>query len=152
MELAEQKTIIFVVDELDRCLPNYAIKVLERLHHLTEETNNIVTVVSVDKSRLLKSVASILGYSNDHDYFDSEKYLKKFIDFVIPLDYGEVDETISHKYFEYLNMFNDHNINYQVDFDEFVRKLFKGIDMREQEHIFDKCLMIHSSIVYEKCD
>ena len=31
--LAEHQTILFVVDELDRCLPEYTIKVLERLHH-----------------------------------------------------------------------------------------------------------------------
>ena len=33
-KLAEDQTLVIVVDELDRCLPDYAIKILERLHHL----------------------------------------------------------------------------------------------------------------------
>mgnify|MGYP003533024634 FL=1 len=45
-----------MVDELDRCLPEYSIKVLERLHHLTENTDNVITVLSMDKSQLEKSV------------------------------------------------------------------------------------------------
>ena len=35
-EISKEKTVVFIVDELDRCLPEYAIKVLERLHHLAE--------------------------------------------------------------------------------------------------------------------
>ena len=34
--MSEIKTVVIVVDELDRCMPEYAIKVLERLHHLFE--------------------------------------------------------------------------------------------------------------------
>ena len=37
-KLAQDKPVILVVDELDRCLPEYTIKVLERLHHLFDET------------------------------------------------------------------------------------------------------------------
>lgn len=33
-EIAEERTIVLFVDELDRCIPQYAIKVLERLHHI----------------------------------------------------------------------------------------------------------------------
>ena len=36
-KLAVKQQIIFIVDELDRCLPEYAIKVLERLHHICNE-------------------------------------------------------------------------------------------------------------------
>ena len=32
-KLAKEVKILFIVDELDRCLPEYAINVLERLHH-----------------------------------------------------------------------------------------------------------------------
>ena len=44
-ELAKQYTLVFAVDELDRCLPEYATKVLERLHHVTDELSNTVMVV-----------------------------------------------------------------------------------------------------------
>ena len=39
-EISGEYAIILFVDELDRCLPEYAIKVLERLHHLTENAKN----------------------------------------------------------------------------------------------------------------
>ena len=55
-DLSEKYTIVFLVDELDRCIPEYAIKVLERLHHLTEGKSNIITVISMDKDQLKKSV------------------------------------------------------------------------------------------------
>ena len=38
--LAKDRTLVVVVDELDRCLPSYAIKVLERLHHLFASIEN----------------------------------------------------------------------------------------------------------------
>ena len=31
------QTVVIMVDELDRCLPSYAIKVLERIHHVFNE-------------------------------------------------------------------------------------------------------------------
>lgn len=38
-QLAKKQTLVIVVDELDRCLPDYAIKILERLHHLFSDLN-----------------------------------------------------------------------------------------------------------------
>ena len=40
--LSKDYTVVFLVDELDRCLPEYAVKVLERLHHITEDAQNFV--------------------------------------------------------------------------------------------------------------
>ena len=34
IKLSREQHVILVVDELDRCLPEYAIKVFERLHHI----------------------------------------------------------------------------------------------------------------------
>lgn len=41
-EIAKERTIVLVVDELDRCIPHYAIKVLERLHHIFYGLDNII--------------------------------------------------------------------------------------------------------------
>lgn len=62
--------VIFVVDELDRCLPEYSIKVLERLHHIcynTETDRNVfVQVVALNKDEMLGSIASTFGRSFDY--------------------------------------------------------------------------------------
>ena len=34
-DLSDSYTVVFIVDELDRCIPEYGIKVLERLHHIS---------------------------------------------------------------------------------------------------------------------
>lgn len=40
-QMSEDKCIVIVVDELDRCFPEYLIKVLERLYHLFSDIENI---------------------------------------------------------------------------------------------------------------
>ena len=47
-ELAETHTLVIVVDELDRCLPDYAIKILERLHHLFADVNGTILILRSD--------------------------------------------------------------------------------------------------------
>lgn len=40
-----------MVDELDRCLPSYAIKVLERIHHVFNELENVVVIIAMEKNK-----------------------------------------------------------------------------------------------------
>lgn len=70
--LAERYTVVIIVDELDRCLPEYSIKVLERLHHLTENNRNTITIISIDKKQLMSSIKQIFGFEKP------ERYLEKF--------------------------------------------------------------------------
>lgn len=76
-EIAQEYTVVFLVDELDRCIPEYAIKVLERLHHLTEESTNLITIIAIDKPQLVCGIKKIFGINNP------EKYLQKFINGVV---------------------------------------------------------------------
>ena len=55
-EIAEERTNVLVVDELDRCIPQYAIKVLERLHHIFYGLTNVVVVIAMDRNQLEHSV------------------------------------------------------------------------------------------------
>jgi hypothetical protein len=74
----KKKTLVFFVDELDRCRPTFAIELLERIKHLFE-VSNICFVLSVDMRQLQASVASVYGNG-----IDAPEYLRKFID----LEYG----------------------------------------------------------------
>ncbi len=67
--------IIFFIDELDRCNPHYAIKVLERLKHCFS-IPDIVFVLSIDKTHLLNSIK---GYFHSPE-IDAEEYLRRFVD------------------------------------------------------------------------
>lgn len=69
------KLPLFVfVDELDRCRPTYAIKLLEEIKHLFG-IDSVVFVVSTNMKQLTNSVRAQYGES-----FDAEKYLKRFFD------------------------------------------------------------------------
>lgn len=90
--ISGKQTIIIVVDELDRCLPEYAIKVLERLHHITDGLLNTITILVTDKSKLINTVNRIYGFNGDID--TASIYLKKFINFEMQLDNGINDENV----------------------------------------------------------
>ena len=68
------KPLIFFIDELDRCRPNFAIEVLEKAKHFFS-VRNIIFVISIDKKELGYSIKAI--YGND---FDTDGYLRRFID------------------------------------------------------------------------
>lgn len=85
-DLAEEQTILLVVDELDRCLPEYTITVLERLHHVLEGIPNVQTIISIDKEQLECTVRQIYGCNTN-----AKRYLEKFISFEITLREGSLE-------------------------------------------------------------
>ena len=141
-ELSQDQTIVFMVDELDRCLPEYSIKVLERLHHLTENSNNVITVLSMDKEQLQKSVKQIFGFD------DPEKYLEKFIQFELKLDFGNISEQITKKYSDYISLFDD-TLRVDDSIEEFMQIVFDGIGARKQEQIIKKASIVHRILFNE---
>lgn len=69
------KPLIFIVDELDRCRPNYSVEVLEQIKHFFS-VPGIVFVLSIDKKHLASSVKGFYG----SEQIDSDEYLRRFID------------------------------------------------------------------------
>lgn len=137
-DLSKKYTLVFLVDELDRCLPEYAIKVLERLHHLTEGQTNIITVISIDKEQLTSIVQKIFGFS------DPEKYLEKFISFYIELDFGDLSEKALDKYADYISLFDKDIFKFDNPVEECIKGIFSGIDIRNQEQLVKKAMLAHN--------
>ena len=71
---APQRPLIFIVDELDRCRPTYAVELLEKVKHLFS-VEGIVFVLAIDRQQLGKSVESLYGAG-----MDSDGYLRRFVD------------------------------------------------------------------------
>lgn len=145
-DLSKKYTIVFLVDELDRCMPEYAIKVLERLHHLTEGKSNIITVISMDKDQLKKSVEKIFGIEN------SDKYLEKFIHFEVKLDYGNISESILDKYADYIALFDYEKFPFDEPVEECLQAIFKDVDIRTQEQLVKKAMIAHKLLYNDKKD
>lgn len=142
-EISGQYHLVFLIDELDRCLPEYAIKVLERLHHLTENTKRVISVITIDKAQLQESIKYVLGTEN------AEGYLKKFIQFTVPLDIGQASEQITKKYPEYMGLFDKSILSVEDSIEEFMQAVFKDIEIREQEQIIHKAMFVHKLLYKE---
>ena len=136
-ELASMYTVVLLVDELDRCLPEYAIKVLERLHHLTEGTINIITVITYDKMQLEHSIKSLFGFD------DCSAYLKKFVQFELKLEYGKISERFVEKHADYIDLFDKTIVEYEDSIEEFMQAVFQKIEAREQEQIINRTMLVH---------
>ena len=136
--LSQDRTVVVIVDELDRCLPNYAIKVLERLHHLFSEMENSAVVFAVDKGQLNQTVQQIFGIGTD-----TTKYLRKFINFEIRLDTGRIDSGFAEKYADYFAMFDNSIVESDFSFDKYFSALFAGVDARSQERIMERIKTVH---------
>ena len=139
--LAQDRTVVIMVDELDRCLPEYAIRVLERLHHLFFGINNTVVLLSVDEDQLEHTVKQIFGPDTK-----TQDYLKKFIRFKIPLSVGQITGKFEDKFCKYFSYFNKDLINTAFNFDEFFSVLFSDVDARTQECIMERVATIHSTL------
>jgi len=66
--------LVFIIDELDRCRPTFAIEVLEKAKHFFN-VKNIVFILGADKTQLGHSIKAIYGRDLDVD-----GYLRRFID------------------------------------------------------------------------
>lgn len=137
-KIAGKQTLVILVDELDRCLPEYAIKTLERLHHLFAGMKNTVVLMALDKEQLENTIQQIFGEKIDRD-----SYLKKFIDFEVKLDIGKVDHNFSEKYSDYIALFDGSKLEPWTEFVEYISLLLSEMEVRRQEHLIKKVKMIH---------
>lgn len=138
-KLAQNHTVIIIVDELDRCLPEYMIRVLERLHHLFNGIPNTQVIISTDREQLEHTVKQIYGAKTD-----AKKYLEKFIAFELNLSFGSLNEAANSYFAYYYDHFEDQKrLISSIDFDEFKSIILEGIDTRSRIAIIEKCNLLH---------
>ena len=78
-KVAEEKAIVFFVDELDRCKPSFAVDVLELIKHVFD-IDNVQFVLITNSQQLRASINHCYGVD-----VDSQRYLDKFLKFTIKL-------------------------------------------------------------------
>ncbi|MDR3706340.1 MAG: P-loop NTPase fold protein [Paludibacteraceae bacterium] len=141
-ETCNNKPLIFFIDELDRCRPDYAVEVLEKVKHFFS-VEGIVFVLSIDKIQLSHSVQ---GYYGSYK-IDSTEYLRRFIDLEYQLPEPESGLFCSYlyEYYKFHEFFdvesrtkNDFLQNDGDNFFLFTKDLFFNYKytLRQQEKIF----------------
>ena len=68
-----QKPLVFIIDELDRCRPSFALELLERVKHFFS-VPNVHFVLGMNSDQLVNSVKAVYGSG-----IDGRTYLQKFI-------------------------------------------------------------------------
>lgn len=108
---AHGKLLIFV-DELDRCKPTYAVKLLERIKHYFSN-QNVSFIFSVDLDQLQHTIKHYYG-SN----FAGYEYLDRFFDLVINLPEPDMDKYFANTkdILKVAELFNNDTHNYYQDF------------------------------------
>ena len=88
-ECCKEKPLIYIIDELDRCNPTYAVKTLERIKHLFS-VEKIVFIIATDHEQLCNSIKGYFGSES----FDADNYLKRFFDLEIDLPKSTSEKLI----------------------------------------------------------
>ena len=81
----EQGKLIIFIDELDRCKPTYAVKLLERIKHYFNNPN-VTFIFAVDLEQLQHTINQYYGLQ-----FNGYQYLDRFFDLVISLPEPDID-------------------------------------------------------------
>jgi len=136
------KPLVFIIDELDRCRPNYSVEILEHIKHFFN-VPGIVFILSIDKTQLGNAVRGVYG----SERINADEYLRRFIDleYSIPKPQTRQFCQYLYEYFEFDSFFlsNDRTRYRELldDKEEFLKMstyLFESSNttLRQQEKIF----------------
>ena len=132
----KQLPLVFMIDELDRCRPTFALALLERIKHLFN-VEGIVFVLAIDHGQLCESIRTVYGSKTDVN-----RYLRRFIDYRYALPDPKPEKYPEHliSSMDYRNQFarvtGDANAgNHFLETFTALSACF-GMRLRDQEHAF----------------
>ena len=114
---------IIIIDELDRCRPDYAIQLLEIIKHIFD-VKNIIFLFLINREQLESIVSTIYMNSNL-----SNKYFEKFYDVELNLPKANYEE-LNEPEFEIVNDFKEYKVDkngYSNNIDLVIQKIFLDI-------------------------
>lgn len=82
----EEKRVVVLIDELDRCRPSFAVSMLERIKHLFD-VENLVIVLLLNRDQLEKAIRGVYG-----EGLDGAAYLGKFVNVWFDLPIAHVGD------------------------------------------------------------
>ena len=80
---------VVVIDELDRCRPDYAVRFMETVKHVFE-VEHVTFVVAANSTELAHAMRGVYGSE-----FDSERYLERFFDIRLQLPPGTREHFVA---------------------------------------------------------
>lgn len=165
----EWKGVILIVDELDRCLPEYAIKVLERLHHICYDTEydmfQFVQLIAMNKDELNDGISKAFGRAqitsnaiitsepgnySAKNYFNKagspsfgNYYLQKFVQMIIPVPNGKSTDIMPVLLNGFEKKFKSNNDGQIKLINDLLNVGFEQISMRVKEELIEFARTVH---------
>lgn len=147
---AETQTLIVIIDELDRCRPDFALKMIECIKHLFDSAECKFVLV-MNKMSMCSAITHLYGLDGE----EAEIYLSKYIktDFQLPRNIisGPLrhSELCSYHYFyELLKKGGERCWQSNELLGQFVSYIIdkKGLQLREIEKLVNSMRFIQSTI------
>lgn len=89
---AQDKPIVIFIDELDRCRPTFAVRLIERIKHFFD-VPNVVFILLINRDQLEKAIKGVYGSETD-----AVAYLGKFVNFFFFLPKQRTDVSNINSY------------------------------------------------------
>ncbi len=85
------KKILFIIDDLDRCKPTFAVKLLETIKH-NFNSDNAIFLICANNNQLQHTIKKYYG-----ENFDGYEYLDRFYDLIINLPEPDIEKYIKYQ-------------------------------------------------------
>lgn len=89
-EITKNNQLVIIIDDLDRCRPDYAVKMLETIKHFFNIPNTIF-ILATDRSQIESAISVLYGKKIENK---SSEYLRKFIDYDLYLQQPDNESFI----------------------------------------------------------
>ncbi len=153
---AEEKPIVIFIDELDRCRPDFAVKIIERIKHFFN-VENVVFVLLLNREQLQNAVKGIYGAETD-----AATYLGKFVNFFFTLPkIDSNDRYTSHiykytqkeaeKYHVVRNNFIEVFVPIAIFFKLSLRDVEKAVAMYVFAELYEHTNIYYLYVIYAIC-
>ncbi len=131
IEQTEQKKLLIIVDELDRCRPTFAIETLELAKHLFD-VDGLIFIFALDIKQLSCSVETVYGQE-----MDASGYLCRFFDYIGKLPIPNTHDYIQSKLMntKFFETISENSIQQVSEFFNKVAITFK-LSLRDIDTIF----------------
>ncbi|EMV0167376.1 MULTISPECIES: KAP family P-loop NTPase fold protein [Klebsiella] len=142
-DIAAEKKLIFIIDELDRARPNYSLELLERIKHVFN-TKNIYFILSTDKEQFIKVIQKTYGS------IDASMYLNKFIHLWVSLPKDDNAGMKSYTLSKYVNYINKKILSRNIDLKPSLDVLsyllrINDFSLRDAERCYSLLLLCNTS-------
>ncbi len=147
--------LVFIVDELDRCRPTFAVELLERVKHIFD-IPNMVFVFGINREELCKTITSAYGD------IDADVYLRRFFDLELLLPPADSEKFCRHliEQYDLEDFFSklSENVNNSVHKEEFksINNYFPlfcsrlNLSLRDIDHCIRSIVFVGKTIQYKQ--